>query len=405
MTNEQKVLLKLVSATLNGVEAEIQSPEAVDWYEVALESEAQAVLPLAFDSVEKLKEHIPKDLYKAWADRAVQHLVKNAKVISWQTGLVKLLTDAGYPYVILKGLSSASYYRRPDLRVLGDVDFLIDQNHNDEITKLLCDDGYISELEDHECHTVLRKDKAHLEMHREIAGIPHGTAGELVRWFVKDLLEDCRKNADFLTPAQHHHGLILLLHTQHHMIGEGIGLRHLCDWAVFVDKTHTEPFWQEKLLPFLREIGLFTFAAVLTKTSSLAFDTACPDWADADEKLCCELLDDVISGGNFGIKEKERGLSGALITNRGKDGMEKGKWNRLYTVFRDNIKTRHPITRKYPILYPFFAIYKAIRFFVLSLFGKKTSLVQISKEMDKRKSIYKQLKIFEVTQCSKTTEN
>ena len=32
-------------------------------------------------------------------------------------------------------------------------------------------------------------------------------------------------------PAPFHHGLILLLHTVHHMLGEGIGLRHLCDWG------------------------------------------------------------------------------------------------------------------------------------------------------------------------------
>ena len=396
MTNEQKILLKLVSATLSGGTAEIQNPETVDWYAVASESDVQAVLPMALDAAAPLKQNIPQEVYEAWSDRAVNYLVKNTKVQNSQRELVKILTDAGYPYVIIKGEASAIYYNRPDLRILGDVDFLIDPSQNDEIQKLLCKNGYTSEMEDHECHTVFKKPEAHLEMHREISGIPHGEKGETVRDFLKDLLFSCQKDCDFNVPQKHHHGLVVLLHTQHHLVGEGIGVRHLCDWASFVNKTHTEAFWEEKLLPFLKDIGLMTFAKVLTKTCSIAFETPCPDWADADETLCNQVLDDVFSGGNFGKKEKGRALSGALITNRGKDKIESGKWNRLYAVFKENIKKRHPVTKKYPILYPFYAVYKAVRFLALRITGKRPPLKTLSKDIDKRKSIYQQLKIFEV---------
>lgn len=396
MTNEQKVLLELVGATLKGTAPNIQSPETIDWFSVAKESDEQAVLPMALDAAASVKHNISSDVYRLWSDRAVKYLVKNTQVENSQKELLKLLDSAGYRYVILKGLSSARYYNSPDLRTLGDVDFLINPVQNDEITKFLCDNGYTSEMEDHECHTVFKKKNAHLEMHREISGIPHGEIGQKVRAFVSDLLDTCQTDSDFNTPQKHHHGLILVLHTQHHLVGEGIGIRHLCDWAAFVNVTHTEPFWQEKLLPFLREIGLLTFARVLTKTCVIAFQIQCPDWADADETLCQGVLEDVISGGNFGTKEKNRGLSGALISNRGKDGVAKKKWSRLYTVFKDNVKARHPITKKHPILYPGYAVYMAIRFFVLRALGKRPSFNKMSKDIDKRKSVYQQLKIFEV---------
>ena len=396
MTNEQKVLLELVGATLKGTAADIQNPEAVDWLSVAKEADEQAVLPMALDAAASVKQNISSDVYRLWSNRAVKYLVKNTQVENHQKELLKLLDGAGYRYVILKGLSSARYYNSPDLRTLGDVDFLINPVQNDEITKFLCTNGYKSEMEDHECHTVFRKKHAHLEMHREISGIPHGETGEKVRGFVSDLLDTCRTDSDFNIPQKHHHGLILLLHTQHHLVGEGIGIRHLCDWAAFVNSTQDETFWQEKLLPFLRETGLLTFARALTKTCAIAFKIQCPDWADADEKLCQELLEDVISGGNFGTKEKSRSLSGALISNRGKDGVAKKKWSRLYTVFKENVQTKHPVTKKHPILYPFYAVYKAARFFVLRVFGKRPSFNKLSKDIDERKSIYQQLKIFEV---------
>ena len=78
------------------------------------------------------------------------------------------------------------------------------------------------------------------------------------------------------------------------------------------------------------------------------------------------------------------------------DGIVDGKWNTLYVVFKENIQRRHPVTKKYPILYPIYAVYKAIRFFVLRIVGKKSSLKKISKEIDERKKVYQQLKIFEV---------
>lgn len=396
MTNEQIILLNLVGATLNGSTAQIESPETVDWLSVARESDMQAVLPMALEAAVSLKQNIPDEVYKVWSDRAVTHLVNNAKVQNSQKKLVKLLTDAGYPYVIIKGEASAKYYNCPDQRTLGDVDFLIDPKQNDEITKFLCDSGYTSEMEDHECHTVFRKQGACLEMHREISGIPHGEKGKKVRKYIKDLLDSCQSNSCFNVPQKHHHGLILLLHTQHHLVGEGIGLRHLCDWAAFVNATHTESFWEEKLLPFLKELGLVTFASALTKTASIAFAISCPAWAEADEALCNEILEDIFSGGNFGKKGKQRALTGALISNRGKDGFAKRKWSRLYAVFKGNIRRRYPVTKRYPILYPFYAVYMAIRFFVLRLIGKKPSLKTLSKDIDKRKSVYQQLKIFEV---------
>ena len=51
-------------------------------------------------------------------------------------------------------------------------------------------------------------------------------------------------------PSHFHHGLNLLLHTNQHLLGEGLGLRHLCDWAVFAAGFSDEEFrelFEEKL--------------------------------------------------------------------------------------------------------------------------------------------------------------
>ena len=232
MTNEQKVLLKLVSATLNGGTVDVENPETVDWISVARESDEQAVLPMAFDAAASLKQNIPEEVYEAWSDRAIACLVKNTLVQKSQIHLVELLNKNGYPYTIIKGEASAKYYNRPELRTLGDVDFLVDPAQNEEIKAILCEDGYKSMLENHECHTVFKKPDAHLEMHREVSGVPHGEVGKKVREFLNDLLTSCQRNADFNTPQKHHHALILLLQV----------------WAVVLSFPAQPETWQQKML-------------------------------------------------------------------------------------------------------------------------------------------------------------
>ncbi len=404
MTNEQKVLLSLLTASVNGRNAE-PCDCAVDWQTVFAEAEYQAVLLMAVDAALALKQNIQSDVYERWTDRAVSCLVKNAEVETSQIQLKKLLGDR-YSYAILKGESAASYYPEPTLRMLGDVDFLINPDQNDEISALLSANGFESSYEEHECHTVFKKGGAHLEMHREIAGIPCGEVGEKIREISNTVIENASAKDGFSRPCDFHHGLIILLHMQHHMVAEGIGLRHLCDWALFVNKTATEPFWETEFLPLLEQIGLLTYAATMTKTASIALGTKCPEWAEAaDKQLCEKVIEDIFSGGNFGSKDRAYSRAGFLISEHGKDGFEENKYKRAISTIKASIERQHPVVEKYRILYPVFFVQKLLRYLVLWITGKRPSIKKLSRFADTRKELYQQLKIFEVTKCSKTTEN
>lgn len=403
MTNEQKALLALLTAAINGGEVEICDPD-VDWQTVFAEADEQAVLLLAVDAALAQKQNIESDVYERVSRRAVSCLVKNSKVETSQRRLTTLLSNR-YPYAVLKGEAAASYYTDPTLRMLGDVDFLIDPEHNDEISAILCADGFKSSYEEHECHTVFEKGEDRLEMHREIAGIPHGEIGDRIRAVSKEILKNTVEKDGFPMPCGYHHGLVLILHMQHHMVSEGIGLRHLCDWAVFVDKTAKEPFWEKDFLPLLSQIGLLNYAAVMTKTASIALGTCCPEWADADGKLCKRVIEDIFAGGNFGKKDKAYFRAGFLISEHGKDGFEKSKYKRAFLTVKATIERQHPAVKKHKILYPVFFVQKAVRYLILWITGKRPSVKKLASFADSRKELYQQLKIFEVTKCSKTTEN
>ncbi|MBQ8322894.1 MAG: nucleotidyltransferase family protein [Clostridia bacterium] len=403
LTKEQKILLNLTARSISDTPSDLVLPETelqdADWKAIVKESVAQTVPLATFDRATVYKNHIPEDVYAQWKNIAMGVLRSDFGVVQSQADLVELLGDK-YPYLIIKGTAAGAYYPDPELRALGDVDFLIDPAEQDELEALLVKEGYAKSNGDHPNHIVFKKPGAHLEMHFEVAGVPYGWQGEEVRAFLKNaVFEPVQRTQDVSTfhmPNDTYHGLILLLHMQHHMLGEGFGLRHLSDWAAYVARTYEKPFWTETLVPFLKKIGLFTYTAVMTKTSAKYLCVPCPDWAkDADEETCDEIMHDILTGGNFGRKDENRAKSGMLISERGKGGTKHGALYNLAHSLHKAVLRQYPIVKKVWIFYPFVYAYKALRFLFLSMIGKRPSLVKMAPEAEKRKSVYDKLAVFE----------
>lgn len=402
-TAEQKTLLHLLAVALGAERSPLskQHCAAVDWEQVAKESVHQTVCPLVFEAASVYEVSIPPNVFERWFSLSYGYLRYAHATFESQRHLAELMNENGCKFVILKGTAAAAYYPAPEKRCFGDVDFLIDPAQRETVERLLIADGYARSEDEHDCHVVFRKQKEHLEMHYAVTGIPYGKLGDAVREYlhyaVHTPVNQTVGDVTFPSPQPHHHAVILLLHMQHHTLGEGLGLRHLCDWAVFVDRTASEPFWQESVLPFVKEIGLFTYAAAMTKTAARHLGTACPPWAQAaDDSLCDSLMQDILLGGNFGRKDEMRAASGMLISEHGKAGTQHGAVYNLAHTLHTAVLLQYPVIKKLPLLYPFLYGYKVIRFCVLRLMGKRLSLTKRIPYATERKQLYTKLKVFEI---------
>ena len=381
--------------TLVWSETELQG---LDWAAVYEMSNRQAITLAAFDAAAVYKPYILDEVYGKWKNSAMSVLQSDFAVEQSQVDLIALLDKGKYPYVILKGLAASAYYPNPELRALGDVDFLIDPAQQTEIEELLLNEGYVKSHGDHPNHVVFCKPKAHLEMHFEVAGVPYGRQGEEVRAFLKTAVFEPqtreRNGETFCAPTDAYHGLILLLHMQHHMLGEGLGIRHLCDWAAFVTQTGKESFWAETLLPLLKKIGLFTYASVMTKTCALYLNMSCPTWAsEARETVCAEVMEDVLACGNFGQNDKQRSKGGMLVSEHGKDGTKHGRIYYLFKILHQETWQKKCV-KKFVLLYPFVWVWQVVWHLWRTVTGKSKPL-QVFSEAEKRKQIYEKLKVFE----------
>lgn len=402
LTTEQKIVLNLAAMSVadNPTTLVLSEEElrGVNWAEVVDETIAQTIPLATYDVALPYKRYVPETEWLRWKNVSMGVLQSDFEVVSAQAELVELLNKKGLPYAIIKGTSAAAYYLEPERRALGDVDFLIDPDRQAEVENALVEAGYKKEGVPHISHVIFKKPNAHLEMHFQVAGIPNGELGVKVKEFLRpavfSTVEREREFCTFHAPNDLYHGLIILLHMQHHNLNDGLGLRHLCDWAAYVERTQNESFWQEKLLPFLKEIGLYKYAAVVTKISATYLKISCPDWAKAeDEGLCAELLSDMFIGGNFGRKDNERARSGALIAQKGEK--KRGPIATLAYSLHKSILLRYPIVKKVWILYPFLYAWKVIRNVFLMLIGKRVSIGKMKPQAEKRQRIYDKLQVFE----------
>ena len=382
-----------MSSVAAGRELNTEDISGCDWEALLKEARQQAVLLPLTDALPALGESVPEEIRELCAQSALGMVARNTKVEHAQRQLVKLLENAGLDYVILKGEASASYYPRPELRQLGDVDFLVPSGHREQATRLLMEAGYERSLENHGHHQVFQKPGAHLEMHSRLAGMPEGVLGEKIQAYL-DRHFPLGVQGAFRAPAPQLHGLVLVLHMQHHMLSEGIGLRHLMDWGCFVQKTAREPFWQQELLPLLKELGLLVYACAMTGTAALYLGTACPDWADADEELCRDIIEDILAGGNFGGKNYARARSGNMLQKQGhkKSG---SRVRHLYETLHRSVLQQHPELKDKKALIPFHRGDRAARYTVLHLKGERPSLIKAAAYAKERAPVYERLQIFE----------
>ena len=395
VTTEQKILLALIKSAICGGEVPAV-PEDTDWKALFQEAYTQAVPMLFFDIA---SGQMPEQVYQKSFQLTRQCTAHNLRTEHTQAMLVSVLDEGAHPYVIIKGEASAAYYPKPELRLLGDVDFLLQDGHAPAVIEKMKQLGFTHSCKETPYHQILHRGREQIELHFEVAGIPQGKAGAAAREYLATVFDQRQTAAGsggaYCVPCGAHHGLILMLHMQHHLQSHGMGLRHIMDWACFVQRTAGEPFWQEHLLPILHRIGLYRYCAVMTKLCALYLGTVCPAWAaEAPEELCRDLMEDLMAGGNFGCKDKERARSTNMLPDWTEEDIPVSKLSLLLRTLRQSVLNTCPELAEKPVRLGLFMVLKVLRYCALYCVGRRPNIWKAAAKADQRRSVYDRLEMF-----------
>ena len=362
MNSTQELLLQRVSQALFGI------PDTTPLPEEALE-EAK------FQTVSSL---ITNDY---------QALAANIRCIAAHAELTTILKDL--PFTTFKGYASAFYYPIPEKRMMGDVDFIVAPGYYQEAVERLLQYGWSRVKLDSDHHEIFRKSNIIFELHRGIVGAPNGVGGirtehvsaekkvtELLASLIDTSITVETQQGPIVIPDEFHHGLVMLLHLAGHMMNSGgVGLRHICDWAVYVNRIDLE-----KYRDVLEESGLWTFACQLTAFSSAYLGLPEKSWAgEWPDAFLENLKDDIFLAGNFSRKSPGRG---SILT--------------IYEAsFEDLIKKKVPFARNHSFLLPFAILYYSLRY-IIRIFKGQAKLFKLSaiKDTNRRQRLYDQFRLF-----------
>lgn len=354
LSEAQQIVCDLLANHLFGREISIGSE--IDWRAVLEEGYLQGVHTIVGQLASQ--NGVPAEILAEWKRTMFAGLIRDSRVHGGHTELHRVMMKHGLSYTVIKGVASARYYPDPSLRSMGDVDFFVRKEDQDAILSVLESEGYEVLERGNDHHVVLQKEQIRLEMHIEPAGMPEGNARSIMESYLGDLLdtavEEKAPPATCVCPSDFHHGLILLMHTHHHLLSEGVGLRHLCDWAAFVGHFEEESF-AELFGERLKRVGLWQLARLLSVTCSLYMGLPQRAWmgmAEEDRITAKELICDVFRGGNFGVKDPQRAYEGMFISNRGKESVKQNRMKEGFSSLNRITYQLWPVTQKAPILLP-----------------------------------------------------
>ncbi len=279
-------LLRVVRKALWGNETAVADREIYE------EMTAHAIAALPAPVLSDLD--LPEDLLAEWKKTVLRQVIRYNAYLNVQQNLALTM-----PYVILKGTAAAQYYPHPEYRTMGDIDVITRHEDYEAACVQLLADGYVEVTNqidrERKRHREFYKNGFSVEIHLFFASMNDPVKAERFENYIIANINETHTLPHLIN------GLVLLEHINQHL-EEGLGLRQIIDWMMFVDHELPDDKWPE-FQKTASETGLETLAITVTRMCEMALGLEKHNWCrKADERLCLQLLDYVLVGGNFGQK-------------------------------------------------------------------------------------------------------
>lgn len=255
MNRNEQCLINILKAYLNDEKLNNDIISLNDLYSF---SKGHNLAPIVFSMIkEKEAQESDKKAYKTFQDGFYDAIVR----YDMQKEIIGELTDLfeqnSIKYVFFKGAEIKEYYPTPELRVMGDVDVLIEKEQRDNVKALLTKNGFELITSNGPVYSYQKNDVL-IEVHTKIISGKVGSAN------AEEYFENAINYAEFegvcgkLNPNYHFE--YLLAHIAHHFWFYGAGVKLILDLAVMMKRYDID---LNKVTNNLGEIHLDKFAKII----------------------------------------------------------------------------------------------------------------------------------------------
>ena len=322
MTKPQQQFLELLRSGLWGKPADASIFQGeIDWLTILRIAKEQTVQILVANGIETL----PKELWppQSVIFKLIEYRTTTARMHLLINSVIAKITEAlnaeGIPSVLLKGQGLAQNYLIPESRICGDIDLYVGEENIDracEVIAGLTDEPQEpeEELTGDEMHRHVKVDGVVIEVHRRAMASFGSRAMYLLKKWTKSNLDAnfynnelpsiCFNQVPVKVPSTNFNSVFILHHAAHHMRTSGIGLRQLCDWAMYLAKHNTEIDTKElkrtlmrfNIVSVWKEFGRFAVNVLGLDPKYLPLAPHKLDYTKGTDFI----LNDIFATGNFG---------------------------------------------------------------------------------------------------------
>ena len=367
MKKEYEQLLSALKAAVSG--------SSVDWEEALSEKEYTALYRLSMEHsvlplvVEALSEWPLFDLQKharmcsIAKDRVIRQAARTAEFRLFY----RYLEEQGLHPALMKGIILRNLYPIPEQRDSVDEDLLIPPEeiscyHEAALAYGLkpVDPGADIEKE-YELAYEDRSRYTYIEIHKTPFPSESDSYGFLNRYFTdayQNAVSIDIDNMSFRALEPTDHLLFLIIHAYKHFLHGGIGIRQICDLNLFT-RAYSDSISWDKIISACDEAHIARFAKALYDIGRLhlGIENQIPEVWQSYETDELPLLDDIMSGGLYGVTDENRAHSSTLTLSAA-SGSASHKVSKIGGLLRTafpsprTMARRYPYVRKHPILLP-----------------------------------------------------
>jgi len=261
MNRNVEVLIKLIRIALED-ESEGASLLGCDWESVFELSVAQSVTALSLDGLLRLTNiDIDENLKYKWMGYGLVLEKKYKNYHDVAKELAKMWEMSQLNTYVLKGLSIAQFYPKPETRECVDLDvFLRATNDNTskdyawELGNTIVEDCGIEVSRDDYRHSIFTFKGVKVENHRICASSVKGKSRSMnLDYYMTKLIDDqfkstsCYLTGSILRTPALFDVLFFMQHAYSHFMNEKLTMRHICDWGVLVNayRSNGNVFWEQ----------------------------------------------------------------------------------------------------------------------------------------------------------------
>lgn len=280
---------------------------AEEWESIYGLVRKHAVIGITFPVLEKLPmELIPdRKLYLKWCGVALQIKNGNQHMSEVYSYLSCWFEQAGIYPILMKGLGVGSWYPQPWLRMAGDIDIYVMKQDYKIVVDMIRKAGLVLKRTPEHDEFVFQG--VQIELHTYTSHYGSIFENRPRTEIVSDGI------AKYRIPSIKANALLLIKHPANHMFTSGSAIRHLCDWAVFLQQNHNRISFgslEEKLKSEGFDRFAITFTSLAVEYLGLSRAAVYPDWLNKSKKKQEEiLLNDLMEKGDCGVGDWKQRLS------------------------------------------------------------------------------------------------